>query len=351
MRRWFYTGSMHRALIFLCGVLVSCGGTVQTNQSAPAGTDAGGADVVAEAIAASGRGGGGAGGSSGSVSDASHPADTIVLDPSTIQFFGLPINSMRAAVSGWDPVLHACATITWDYSNNGMYMGAHCDDFKAGFPYVNVTMNTDGPYGTWEYTGNVELDAAKGCVDFKQFGPASVDWVDVVAQVHGPVFTGTVVASNLALLSPKPTVFGIRYVTDVPEDVYVQSSNDLGLPTWVHVTQQGSKVELFDRCDIPKCGEPSGVCGASQHQVVDITSGTYQGQVYLMWDGRQRKLDAANHCMYAEPAGSGTYEAQFCLGWSIGQSTIGTDVLNPQCYSVTFSYPADRVVYEINNGG
>jgi hypothetical protein len=332
------------AITLLCAVAASCGGTVRTSDGSLADLDAG---AQSDAPGSGGAGTGGTGGAAGSTPDAGHPPDTIVLDPSTIQFFALPINSMRAAISGWDPAVKACATITWDYSNNGMYLGAHCDNFKAGFPYVNITMNTDGPCGAWQYAGNVELDAAKGCVDFKMFGPASVDLVDVVAHVHGSAFTGSVVAAHLT----KATLFGIDYISDVPENVYVQSANDLGLPTWVQVSLDGNPVELFDRCDIPKCGEPSGVCGAAQHQVINITQGTYAGQVYLSWDGNQRKLDAANNCTIAEPAPPGNYDVKFCYAWAVAQSPMGTDVVDPQCAPMTFSHPSDKVVLSVNNGG
>src|SRR5262249_30139147 len=87
----------------------------------------------------------------GSTALPSGPADggtgigsALTLDPASIAFFGLPINSIRFGISGRDPNRGLCATIIWDYSNTGMSGGAHCDDFRDMFPYVSVFAEQDG---------------------------------------------------------------------------------------------------------------------------------------------------------------------------------------------------------------
>src|SRR5690349_896811 len=46
--------------------------------------------------------------------------DTIVLDPSTISFMWLPINSLRGAFSGYDPLTQTCATVIW-YEDSAVF--------------------------------------------------------------------------------------------------------------------------------------------------------------------------------------------------------------------------------------
>jgi hypothetical protein len=91
----------------------------------------------------------------------------VTLEPSSIEIFDLPINSSRVAASGFDPCARVCATIIWDYSNNGLEIARHCDDFLAypGFPYVVLLPDRDAPcVGSWDYFG-LEPTAAAGCID------------------------------------------------------------------------------------------------------------------------------------------------------------------------------------------
>lgn len=282
--------------------------------------------------------------------DAAHPANTIILDPPTIQFFNLPISSLRFGISGYDPVVHACATLIWDYSNNGAHEGAHCDDFHETFPYAVVKMGTDGPCGDWDYGGNVAYDEGKGCVDFKQLGMVDMDLVDVELKVHGAPFTGTILASNLSLLDPQPTVFILHYLSDVPENVFVQTSDSLGLPSWVRVRRKGQAVQLFDRCDVPSCASPGPICGPALHQVLDITSGSAVGQVAVVWDGKLRMTDPDKNCQFTDPAPDGAYDAEFCFGWDVTEGPEGKDV-KAYCDPQPFERPAVRVVHDVNNGG
>jgi hypothetical protein len=90
----------------------------------------------------------------------------------------------------------ACVTLVWDYSNTGRMTGPHCDDFGESFPYALVYPGTDAPCDQWDYAGNVTVERASGCIDFADFGGASVNLIDVTVEVSGAVFTGTIRASN-----------------------------------------------------------------------------------------------------------------------------------------------------------
>jgi len=272
------------------------------------------------------------------------------LAPESLQFFGLPINSTRFAVSGHDPLRRACATLIWDYSNNGMDPGAHCGDFFPGFPYVLVDADTDGPCGRWDYGTDLVTEAASGCVDFAGSSAASVDFVEASVRVRGTAFTGTVVADGRER-APGAVVLGIEYASDVPGDVWVQSGDEFGLPAWVTVRHGADPILLFDRCDVPVCGSGGGVCGAALPRVRSVTHGRASGGVFLVWDGRVRREDPSGNCRRREAAPAGAYTARFCFGYRFtGTEGVGT-VENPVCRDVEFTLPAERVVWHVDDGG
>ena len=286
-----------------------------------------------------------------STTDTGPLPETLTLDPSTLTFFSLPIDSVRFAVSGFDPAAHVCVTLVWDYSNNGQYMGAHCDDFFPGFPYVIIVPSEDGACGAWEYSSDITVDQATGCVDFEEAGPIGVNLIDVEVKVTSATFTGTIFANNRPVLTPPPVTFGIRYTTDVPEDVYVQTANDLGLPDWVRVKKDGAPIILYDRCDNPLCGQSTDVCGIALHSVLNFTNMSYEGQVYLTWDGNIRTINEADGCLETAPAPAGDYTAELCFGWQVEETEYGKDVKSPQCQEIPFTMPAEKVIWDANFGG
>jgi hypothetical protein len=118
--------------------------------------------------------------------------DGRVLMPTVVAFGGLPINSIRYEVVGYDAAADICVHAIWDFSNNGMSMKKHCDDFFEGFPYVFIE-NGVCTKGTPLYSGNAHLVLGKGCVvfAFEEFDGLSL-YVDVKLRVKGPAFTGTI---------------------------------------------------------------------------------------------------------------------------------------------------------------
>ncbi|MBN1607632.1 MAG: hypothetical protein JW940_13425 [Polyangiaceae bacterium] len=281
-------------------------------------------------------------------------ADRLVLDPSSLVFYSLPINSIRYAVTGYDASQRTCATLVWE-ATDATKPGAFCDVFTAKDaiyfnPYVVLETDTDGPCTDtdWDYQGNVDTASSIGCVDFAAHVGVSVDMVDVEIGVAGTVFTGTIVANN----RPEGMVtFGLEYITDIPENVYVQTGGDLGLPEWLHVTKDGARVDLFDHCDVPRCGSGDGVCGIAFSQAANITGGTESGWINLTWDGQVWSIDPENQCLTSAPATPGSYQVEVCYGSSTVDSGSGQVVQDPVCTTQDFTYPTDRVTVTLDNGG
>lgn len=115
----------------------------------------------------------------------------LVLDPETLVFFDLPINSIRYAVGGFDPDQQTCVSII--FFDPGAEQ--HCDDFQTGdmfgFPYVFIVPAAAPPCMEWDYAGNVVLDAAAGCMQLTNPFPAEMT-IDMQLSVSGAPFTGTI---------------------------------------------------------------------------------------------------------------------------------------------------------------
>jgi hypothetical protein len=265
--------------------------------------------------------------------DGGAPGSTLVLEPDTIAFFGLPIDSIRFGISGYDPARRLRAVLIWDFSNTGMRYGAHCDDFREMFPYALVVADADGGLPT-PYAGNVQVLSASGCVDFRGLSSASMDFVDVSVKVDGPAFRGTIIASNRATLAPAPVILGIEY-RNVPG--YAVEPSD-----WVTLRQGADPVTFFDRCDLQICGQPSP-CGPQMLQVLPASSA---GRLYHIWDGKIRTPDPTG-CYRPLPAPPGDYTARFCLGYSDAAGVSHS----PVCHEMSFRYPVERVVWDADFGG
>jgi hypothetical protein len=175
------------------GVLLACGGEAHTTLFPPPVLSAGaggaggaavqggrsgasGAAATDAGVDASDASGGGVGGLAGAggfdepdgSTDPGGPVP-ITIDPASIVFFDLPIDSVRFGAAGFDPASGVCAAIIWDYSNNDLEIERHCDDFGTypRFPYVLVRKppeSCDDLQGLWDYDG-LEPEVASGCVD------------------------------------------------------------------------------------------------------------------------------------------------------------------------------------------
>jgi hypothetical protein len=284
--------------------------------------------------------------------DAATPS-RLVLDPATLFFFSLPIDSYRVAVSGLDPVADMCATIVFDYSNTDHDFEAHCDRFGEHFPYVLVVPDgAESCVGAWDYGTQLETLATQGCFDAAELPPPGLDLADLEVEVRGAAFTGTVAVDNRPTFTPSPVSLGLVYTTDIPEDVWIQTGDAYGLPAWVEILKDGAPLLIHDRCDVPPCDDPdAGVCGIAFQMVRSLTHGSYGGSAWLTWDGRVRAERADGSCRERTPAAPGDYVARFCFGWAKSEDAAGAVVTTPTCVEEPFTYPTPRVVAHADFGG
>ena len=278
------------------------------------------------------------------------PFDSWVVEPGSLEFFFLPINSVRGAVSGYVPEARACVTVVWDYSNTGRFpVRLRCDEQGDGFPYVILETETDGPCGAWEGGGNVVVTEAKGCVDFAG-EPGSLDLVDVSLEVESEAFTGEIVVSNLRGIEPRVVPTGVVYGSDIPERVYVQSVGASGAPGWLRVTQGGVDVQLFDSDDLPRCGEDEQPAPRPL-EVAEVLDGTSaRGGYFRYWDGMRRVLREAG-CYSLEPLPPGEYDAELCFGYEFDAIDSGDVIRTPFCLDQRFTWPTADLIFTVDNGG
>lgn len=137
----------------------------------------------------------GGGSSTGAGDSSTGAAADLVLDPDTLVVFELPINSLRYAVSGFDAEHATCVSIIFTYPGEEQ----HCDDFTvgddAGFPYVFITPDAAPPCMDWDYQGNVQLDAASGCMQLTKPFPPEIT-IDMQLAVSGAPFTGSIAVAS-----------------------------------------------------------------------------------------------------------------------------------------------------------
>jgi hypothetical protein len=285
------------------------------------------------------------------------PGTTYNLDPATLIFGSLPIGSYRPMISGYDQAWRTCVSLIWYFDSP--WSGGFCDQYPDFMPYAIITPDVEPPCGQWEYGGGWGITALDGCADWAEFGAGHENLADFTATLtpaEAPASPApvTVRVDNRALSTPPLVTLGLRYSTDIPEDVWVQSGNDYGLPDWFRVYRDGLPVLLFDRCDLPVCGQGGGVCGAALPTVWNLTHGSYGGQAFLTWDGLLRVEDPGNDCWKLEPAPAGEYEIEACFGWQVeseGTDAIHGTVKNPYCIRQNASLPAQEWIVTASMGG
>lgn len=279
--------------------------------------------------------------------DAGPETSVITLDPATLQFFGLPINSVRYAVSGYDPARRTCVTLIWDYSNNDQVLRAHCDDFFPGFPYVLLKADTDGPCGAWDYAGDTGLVAASGCVDFAETASAGVDLVDVRVTVSGPAFEGVIVADNRGSYSPRPVSICLSVPVATAEPVWIQTTDDDARPGWLRIRRDGVEAEVFDRCDIPLCGGPQPACSPWPKQAEPLPTADGPTSVCVTWDRRERVVAPGADCYTRVAASPGSYTAQACYGGEVVTVKETKEVLSLLCNAEPLPLDVDTLVVPV----
>jgi len=165
------------------------------------GLDTGGVETGGESSTSADTGGDSStGGEStstgGSTSGTTGDGDGLVLDPDTLHFFWLPINSLRAAVGGFDAQTNTCVSVIFFFDGFQDAMDEHCvwDPMNLS-PYVVITPDAAPPCDQWDYAGNVEVLSATGCQQVIQDEPP-VQNIDMVLDVAGVPFTGKITVKS-----------------------------------------------------------------------------------------------------------------------------------------------------------
>jgi hypothetical protein len=128
--------------------------------------------------------------------------DMLVLDPRTLVYFDLAIDSIRFAVGGHDPQRDACVSIIFNMPDPDLE-ALYCDDFvldngPGGFPYVLITPGASPPCYQWDYFPNVDAVAASGCMQAHPFDmPFYID-IDMSIEIDSELFAGTITVDNQA---------------------------------------------------------------------------------------------------------------------------------------------------------
>jgi hypothetical protein len=282
------------------------------------------------------------------------PGGWLDLDPATLTFFSLPINSIRYAISGWDPDARTCVSVIWTLGG--------VEDAEAfcgeSTPYVIIAPDQNAPCGElWDYASNVTTNSAIGCYDFADFATLGswaphLDLIDLDLSVTSTTFTGNIRIKNRTSQQPRPVSFTFRYSTDVPgESIYVQARDQNSKPSWVTLSADGVRLPIGDGCDVMECGDPGNCPVATRSARNIIRPSDFGGSATLTWDGYVYNTPTAATCMERQPAHPRQYTAEFCFGRSVDTSGGEEVVTNTQCQQVTFDYPTSEVVLRVDEGG
>lgn len=282
--------------------------------------------------------------------------DVLILRPDTITFFELEVAAVGwyGGFTGHDPVNRVCATVLfWAPKLDGTTWKLP----ESGYtPEVFLQTNTDGPC-VESFAGFVTVESAYGYVDFSErvlqnFASSNTDLNQMADLLilfkQGEQFSSLSI-NNRETMSPAPVVFGISFISDVPENFYVQTQSASGYPSWVSIRHaNGDPVMWFyDLCD----------AGVFELKVSNLTAGAnYGGSIYLTWYGEvYYDVSECEPTRIPVDAAPGDYIATFCYGTQVQTDESGTYIVSPTCEEKQFTYPPPapdmEVVLYVNWGG
>lgn len=119
-------------------------------------------------------------------SDAGDTSPLITFLEPTV--FDLPINSVRHAVSGYDAATDLCISLIWYVDTFEETRFCELGDTLETYVWIEAGASP----GCWDYAGNAELLAQRGCADFGELTEPADDAIDVAVDVTSDLFTGTV---------------------------------------------------------------------------------------------------------------------------------------------------------------
>ena len=216
-----------------------------------------------------------------------------------------------------------------------LWLGAACDGGGDGDGDADVDTDVDAD-GDTDVDGDSDVDGdADGDVDGDADGDGDGD------------------ADADSESGPWPVRFVFRFVSDVPESVWVDSTFDWA---FVQVLRGDDHVRLENWCgcscdacpDCPMCDAP---CPA----VLEVPS---DDEASYLWDGMETVSRACparpeSSCDEEIPASAGAYVARFCYGTGFESGVCGEELTGRTCEDVPFELPAPggEVGFTLDSGG
>ncbi len=155
-------------------------------------------------------------------------------------------------------------------------------------------------------------------------------------------------------------LFELRFISDVPESIYVNQTDSAWLNNghWLTLRRNGKIIRKADACEICSCSQCPNcpVCGAPCQAVTEITNG---GKTEWLWSGKEYPSEPCpsapeTSCLNEVIAPAGSYTAEFCWGLTFeGTPPCAVYVSQEYCAEVSFQIPEpDGLVdYLVNNSG
>lgn len=290
------------------------------------------------------------------------PTNGLHLDPDTLNFFSLPIGSIRTAVAGRAQGTNTCVTVVFDYSNRFLPTPARCGNFEEAPPYVVLTPNAPpGPCTEWDYGSQHEFVSMDGCVDFEELGTVGVpsinlaDFTLTVREAMGGPET-VIHVDNRDTYDPRPVSLTLKYVTDqAGEPIFAQRSDVNSELGWLELEGDNTPVPLRMGCNMGACQNSPiqpPACGFNEGQTFNlIPAQGFSGSLSFTWTGQTMNMPTANDCHVPQNAHPRDYAVRGCFGFSSMETGQGSFVASPRCQETLFRYPTDRVEILVNGGG
>jgi hypothetical protein len=264
------------------------------------------------------------------------------VDPRSITFFSLPINSLRYAVAGYIPEARACVAAIWSADAVGpASQRLHCEG--AGVhPYLHIELDQDGPCTNWGYSGNLPHVAPyEGCVDFGGVDDGvGINYADLGFTVQSDQLSGHITMTNLTQFAA-PVPVGLRYNVGAATNLYLQARDAQGRRGWFRLKDaQGRRLEVDDPCGVPACGQEATACAPPQAEVLAAEGRT--GLKMDHWDGYLRVMRPGQGCFERVAAWTwgGPLTAELCYGTGSEQADGGTLITGQRCIEVAVPHGA-----------
>lgn len=156
--------------------------------------------------------------------------------------------------------------------------------------------------------------------------------------------------------APGSITFRLRFVSDIPESIYLQTSGLAGHPEWITTLDAGANaLKMFRPCEVCECGacDQCGVCGAAMPMVEAIESGADKTLEWTAVTFPWGSCSQGRSCYRSSLLEPGGYTARFCWGSAADGTGPGHSIVGITCADVPFTFPVEGgvVSYTVDHGG